>query len=201
MRTPGSAGARMPPLGALAALLFLASSACLILLIAAAVVFIHPAIGAQPPQTTATVGGLDYAVTNAWLLDPKSSIDAEVARGLPAADRSLAPDEALYAVFVGVTNATGRQLPMAAHVVLRDVMNRDYTPVALGAANQYAYRPGTMAPRSQQPAPGTPAAGDMSAEGLLLVFRIPRNAYDNGPLELLVHDPADPAAVATMQVL
>jgi hypothetical protein len=131
MHNSASAHPRTPPLGALAAGLFLASSACALVLLAAAVVFLHPTVNAQPQQTAATVGDLHYAVNNAWILDPRRSVDAQVARGLPANDRKLGPDELLYAVFVGVTNETGRRLPMATHFALRDVTNRDYaTPAA-----------------------------------------------------------------------
>jgi hypothetical protein len=197
----GPADTRMPRLAALAAGLFVASSACVLVLLAAAIVFIHPAHSAQAAENTATVGDLHYAVENAWILEPHRRVDAQVARGLPAADRHLGPDELLYAVFVGVTNESDRRLPLATHVALRDVTNREYSPVPLGATNRYAYRSRTMAPRSHRPAPWTPAGEDLSADGLMLVFRIPRQAYDDGSLELLVRDPGDPAAVSSMQVL
>lgn len=180
---------------------FVATAATLFVLLGAAVVFVHPTVEAAPAQNTATVGGLHYAVENAWVLDPRRRVDAEVARGLPAAARRPAPDKLLYAVFVGVTNETARPLPMAPHVTLRDVTNRDYDPLRLGPGNRYAYRARTMPPQSHRPAPWTPAARDLSADGLMLVFRIPRRAYEDGPLELLVRDPVDPATAASLQVL
>jgi hypothetical protein len=190
-----------PALGALAAGLFVASTACALVLLAAAVVFLHPTVNAAPRQTAATVGDLHYAVNNTWILDPRRRVDADVARGLPAADRNLKPDELLYAVFVGVTNETTRPLPMATHVVLRDGTNHEYAPVPVGAANRYAYRPRTLAPKSHRPAPTTPAGEDLSADGLMLLFRIPRRAYDKGSLELLLRDPGDPASVGSIEVL
>jgi hypothetical protein len=34
----------------------------------------------------------------------------------------------------------------------------------------------------------------------MLVFELPRRAYDDGPLQLVVHDPAHPSSVRTIQV-
>ena len=178
---------------------FAAASACLLIVLAAAVVLIHPTVRAEAKNNSATVGGLHYAVNNAWIVDPDRHVDAKVARGLPAADLHVGAGEVLYAVFVGVTNETDRRLPMATQIALRDVTNRDYVPLPLGERNPYAYRPLTMAPQTHRPAPWAPAGKDLAAEGFLLVFRIPRGAYENGPLELLVHDPGDPTAVASMQ--
>jgi hypothetical protein len=201
MRNPASPDTVVPRLVAVGAGVFVAAAASLLVLLAAAVVFIHPTVNAAPEQNTATVGGLHYAVNDAWVLDPRRRVDAQVARGLPASVRKPAADRLLYAVFVGVTNETTRRLPMATHVTLRDVTNHEYAPVPLGHRNRYAYRARSMAPQSHRPAPWTPAARDISADGLMLVFQIPRRAYENGPLELLVRDPVDPATVASLQVL
>lgn len=192
------ADGRGAALAAIGAVTFVAAGACLLAL-AAAVVFLHPTVRAEPKYDSATVGGLHYAVNNAWILDPSRRVDMQIARGLPAADRNLGPKEVLFAVFVGVTNETNRQRPMATHIALRDVANRDYTPVRVGAGNRYAYRPLAMAPQTHRPAPWTPAGKDLVADGLMLVFRIPRGAYENGPLELLLRDPGDPTAIASMQ--
>ena len=189
------------PLAAVGAGLALASAAVLIVLLAAAVIIIRPAVSGTPAQTAATVGDLHYAVNNAWVLDPGRPLDAAVARGLPPADRAPGTDELLLAVFVGVTNETDRRVPMATRLELHTSTNHVYAPVPLGPANRYAYRAGSIAPKSRQPAPSTPAGSDQSAEGLLLVFRIPRRAYDDGGLALFVRDPADPARTGSLQVL
>jgi hypothetical protein len=181
--------------------LFLATSACVLVLLGAAVVFLHATVRAEPTQDGATVGGLRYAVNDAWILDPQWRVDASITRGLPAADRKLGRDELLYAVFVGVTNETGRRLPMARPLALRDATNHEYRSVPLGESNRYAYRPHVMAPQSHRPAPWTPAGEDMTAEGLMSVFRIPRSAYDDGRLQLVVHDPAHPDATRALPVL
>jgi hypothetical protein len=180
---------------------FLATSACLLLILGAAVVFVHPTVSVARPQNATTVGGLHYDITNAWILDPRRRVDADVARGLPTSDQNVGPNELLYAVFVGVTNESDRRLPMATDVALVDGTNHEYAPVPLGAANRFAYRPRPMAPQTHRPAQWTPAGKSMSAEGLMLVFRIPRSAYEAGSLELVVHDPGHPETTRSLEVL
>jgi hypothetical protein len=185
---------------ALATVLFAPAAAAFLVLVVAAVVFLRPDVTAAPAENAATVGALRYRVENSWVLDPHRASNAQLVRGVPAADRALGKSELLYAVFVGVTNPTSRRLPMATDVALQDPSNRRYAPVPLGAANRFAYRPRTLTAQSHAPALSTPAGRDPAAEGLLLVFRIPRQAYLGGSLELLVRDPADPAAVRTIQL-
>ena len=103
-------------------------------------------------------------------------------------------------MFVGATNESDRRLRWRAHIELRDTRNREYTPLPLRHDNGFAYRPVVMAPQTHQPASSTAAAKDLSAVGSMLLFRISRRSYDDGPLELLVRDPARPASVRTIQV-
>jgi hypothetical protein len=187
-----------PPYG-LAAAVAIAAAVVVVVALATLVIFVRPAVGGQRDQTTVTAGGLHYSVNNAWVLDPRRPIDASVARGLPPADRDLPPDELLYAVFVGVTNEHDAPLPMASDIALRDMLNVEYAPTPLGPGNEYAYRPAILQGKAHLPAPGTPAGSDLSADGLLLVFRIPRRSYENGPLRLLLRDPLRPGSVQTVQ--
>jgi hypothetical protein len=177
-----------------------AAMATVFVLFVVAVVFVHRTVQTSPSGTEETVGGLHYHVDNAWILDPSRSVDAPLAKGLARAATRARGHRLLYAVFVGVTNETDRRLPMATDIALRDARNREYAPVHLGRENAFAYRPVVMAPQTHQPAPSTPAANDLSAVGSMLVFRIPQRSYDDGPLELVVHDPAHPASVSTIQV-
>src|SRR5215208_4435743 len=101
------------PLTAVIAGFAAASAACLLVLLPAAVVFVHPTVNAEPAQTAASVGALQYAVNNGWILDPHRRVDAQVARGVPAAARRLGPDELLYGVFVQVANRSAKPVPMA----------------------------------------------------------------------------------------
>jgi hypothetical protein len=192
--------ARTLGVASVAAAVVIAAAACVFVLIVAAVVFLHRTVESSPSGTESTVGGLHYRVENAWILDPNRHVDAPLAKGVPSAHTRAGEHRLLYAVFVGVTNETDRRLPMATEIALRDTRNREYAPLPLGARNAYAYRPRVMAPQTHRPAPWTASGRDLSAVGSMLVFRIPRRSYDDGPLELVVHDPAHPASMRTIQV-
>jgi hypothetical protein len=190
-RTIGAAG--------VAVCVLVAAMATVFVMFVVAVVFVHRTVQTSPSGTEETVGGLHYRVANAWILDPSRSVDTPLAKGLPAAATRARGHRLLYAVFVGVTNESDRRLPMATDVALRDARNREYAPLSLGRRNAFAYRPRVMAPQTHRPAPWTAAGRDLSAVGSMLVFRIPRRSYDDGPLELVVRDPAHPASVSTIE--
>jgi len=191
---------RALPLAGLAAAVAMGAAACVFLIVAAALIFVRPAVAGQPPQTDVTLDGLHYSVNNAWILDPRRRVDARVAAGLPASDAHLPPDQLLYAVFVGITNETRTPRQMVSDVALRDTRNREYAPTRMAPDNRFAYEPAVLQGKSHLPAPGTPAGTDISADGLMLVFRVPRRSYEDGPLELVLHDPGHPRTVKTVQI-
>ena len=73
-----------------------------------------------------------------------------------------------------------------------------YRPLALPLANPYAYSQRLLRPGVRIPALGSPADDDLAATGRLLVFRIPSRVGDSEALELVIHDPAQPAATASL---
>jgi hypothetical protein len=168
-------------------------------MLSSAVIFVRRAVAQEPAHSAVTVGGLRYSVNNAWILHPRRSVDANVAAGLPARDARARHGRLLYAVFVGVTNTTERPRRMVSDLALRDTRNRDYAPVRMARRNRFAYAPTVVAGGSQLPAPGSPAERDVSADGLLLVFRTPSRPYDDGPLQLVLHDPSHPGSTRTVQ--
>jgi hypothetical protein len=183
----------------LAAVVAIGAAILVFLIVAAAMAVVHPSVNREARHNTVTVGGLQYSINNAWILNPHRAVDRTIAQGLPARDRHLRAGEALYAVFLGVDNPTGRARPMASDLALRDLANREYAPTPIARGNPYAYEPSVLAAGAQLPASDSPAGRDISADGLMLVFRIPRSSYENGPLQLLVHDPAHPDSVWTVQ--
>jgi hypothetical protein len=188
-----------PPYG-LAAAIVIAAAVVVVLGFSALVLFVRPAVGhGERDQTTVTAGGLHYSVNNAWVLVPRRPVDAAVARGLPRVDADLPRDQLLYAVFVGVTNEHDSPRPMVSEIALRDAQNVEYAPTRLGRGNAYAYRPTILEGKTHLPAPSTPPDSDLAADGLMLVFRIPREAYEDGPLQLVLHDPLRPHSVQTVQ--
>jgi len=188
------------PLASLAASVGMGAALCVFLLVAAAVIFVRPTVASTSTETTATVDGLHYSVNNAWVLDPRRPGDAELAEGLPARDAHLPPDELLYAVFVGVTNETSKPRQMVSDIAMRDTRNLEYAPTRMAPDNRFAYEPTVLDGKWHLPAPGTPAATDISTDGLMLVFRISRRSYADGPLQLVLHDPRHPSSVQTVQI-
>jgi hypothetical protein len=188
------------PVAGLAAAVAMGAAVCVFVLVAAAVIFVRPSVASPPTQTAVTVDGLHYSVNNAWVLDPRRPVDAKLAEGLPARDAHLPKDELLYAVFVGVTNETSKPRQMVSDIGLRDARNLDHAPTRVAPDNRFAYEPAVLDGKSHLPAPGTPAETDISADGLMLVFRIPRRSYADGPLQLVLHDPRQPSSVQTLQI-
>jgi hypothetical protein len=185
---------------AAAVCVLVAAMAAVFVMVVAAVILVHRTVQTTPSGNEATIGGLHYHVDNAWILDPTRGVDAPLAKGLPRSAAHTSRRRILYAVFVGVTNETHRRLPMATDIALRDTRNRVYAPLPLSRSNAFAYRPRVIAPQTHRPAPGTAAGRDLSAVGSMLVFRIPRRSYRDGPLELVVRDPAHPTSVTFLQL-
>jgi hypothetical protein len=128
-------------------------------------------------------GGVTYTSPGARPLDPRHRLDARLMKGAPPAGD---PHRIWFAAFLVAADDGSRPAAMARRVVLRDVAGRTYRPVTLPAANRYAYRPRTLAPGAQAPAPTSPAETDLAAGGEMLLFRIPRSAYEEGPLEVQI---------------
>jgi hypothetical protein len=137
------------------------------------------------PGVSADVGGLEYRALDVRLLDPSNAGDARMLRG----QAPLARGQVWFGAFVTAENAGRAPRAMARRFTLRDVRGRVYWPVALPSGNPVAYRPLTIAPGDQSPGANTEAQRDLAAEGGLILFRVPRAAYDAGPLELLIHGP------------
>jgi hypothetical protein len=144
----------------------------------------------EGPGVVATVGGLDYRALDARVLHPSNAGDARVLAGLPHA-RS---DQLWFGAFLTAQNPTRGPLPMATQFSLRDLRQRVFSPVKLQAGNAVAYHARTVPPGAQSPGPDTPAQRDLAAEGGLVLFLVPRSAYDAGPLELTIGDPGRPGS-------
>jgi hypothetical protein len=133
--------------------------------------------------TTLQAGGVAYTSPGARPLDRHNRVDAQLMKGAPA---KRDPHRIWFGAFLVATNHGSRPARSARRIVLRDVTGRTYRPVALPASNPYAYRPQAIAPGAQAPAPTSPAQADLAANGEMLLFRIPRHAYEEGPLEVQV---------------
>jgi len=148
----------------------------------------HPA--AATPREPVAVGGLVYRSMDARTLDPRNRVDREILSGIPAARRPLPSGEQWFGVFLTVTNPGSTAVRPARRFSLVDIDGRRFTPQSIPRDHGYAYRPALVRPGRQYPPSDSVPARNLTAQGALLLFRIPRASYKAGALELLIPDPA-----------
>lgn len=145
------------------------------------------------------VGPLVYEVQLSRELNPSDAEDAAYLRGLSPSERTLAPGQEWFGVFLQVYNQSDRSLPAAANITISDTQGNVYDPIVPEPVNQYAYRGGTVPGKGQIPMPGTtPAQGP--TQGALLLFKIQVVSLDNRPLELKVVDPTNASQTASAEL-
>ena len=155
---------------------------------------------AAPDYRVASIGGIEYEAMEGRPLDPGNAVDRRIVAGLPAGDRRPRGGTLLFGAFFSVTNDTSRALRTANRIELRDEDGRVYRPLALPASNPYAYHARVVRPGTRHPSVGSPPDANLAATGLLLVFRIPAFDYDDGVVELVIHDPLHPARTASVGI-
>jgi hypothetical protein len=181
-----------------ALLVVLAAAAFGVLL--ALVVLVKPTHAVAPGNRVVAVGGLQYEAMLGRSVHPSHPVDAQIVAGLPAGERRLGSGQMLFGAFVAVANDSSRFLPAARRIELRDDAGHVYRPLRLPASNPYAYAPRPVPPKTRIPGLGTPADDNLAATGRLLLFRIRAASYDDGLLELVIHDARAPAHVAYLTV-
>jgi hypothetical protein len=182
-------------------LLLAVAVGCTVMLFAAAAVLFatqQRASGKAPDFRVVRIGGIEYESMQGRPLDLADPVDRAIAAGLPAAQRRLEPGQALFGAFIASTNDSSAPLRTAGRIELRDQSGHVYRPLALPAGNPYAYAQRQLRPGTRIPALGSVADDDLAATGRLLLFRIPRRAYAGQTLELVIHDPSDPATTASL---
>jgi hypothetical protein len=145
------------------------------------------------------VGPLIYEVQLSRELNPANVEDATYLQGLGALQRTLAPGEEWFGVFVQVYNNTSKALPAATSLTISDTQGNRYLPVTPEQANPFVYAGGLVSAKGQLPLPGSIAAGD-AVQGMLLLYKIQVVSLDNRPLELKIVDPTDAAQSASAEL-
>ena len=141
------------------------------------------------------VGPLLYQVQISRELNPYDNEDQAYLQGVPNNGRGLTNGQSWYGVFIRVQNLHENNLPAATQFQMRDTQNNIYTPIPLPATNQFAYRGGIVPGHGQLPQFDTPADNYPSIRGLLLLFKIRQESYDNRPLELIINQNGQEAQV------
>lgn len=155
--------------------------------------------GANAPYLD--VGPLIYEVQLSRELNPFNSEDAQYLQGLEGAESKLEAGQEWFAVFLQVYNNTNQELTASDQISIYDTQGNTYTPIVPGGTNQFAYRGGTVPPKSQLPVPGT-VAGEVGSQGQVLLFKIQVVSLDNRPIKIRIVDPEEPShfAQATLDV-
>jgi hypothetical protein len=159
-----------------------------------------PVDAGAPDYRTVSIGGLQYESMLGRPIDPTDSVDRAIVRNLSANERRTRPGEMLFGAFVAVANDSPRALPAATRIELEDNFNRYYPQLRLPAGDPYAYTPRSIPARTRVPGRGTPADENLAATGYLLLFRIPTGVYDTGVLQLVIHDPGQPARTVSVAI-
>ena len=136
------------------------------------------------------VGALDYHVQGSRQLNEGIVPDDAYLAGLPQGILPPGGRETWFAVFLRVENRTEAPHPVAEEIEIHDTEERIFRPLALRAeANPFAYQPTTLTPNQVLPEPDS--APEFNTGGSLLLFKLPLDAYQNRPLELVIKAPAD----------
>ena len=138
-----------------------------------------------------SVDGLKYQVQISRQLNPDNEEDREYLHGLEGADAKLGAGQEWFAVFLRVQNQKkdGRAIKSASEFLIEDTTGAEFEPVELSAeANAHAYSPQRLAPETKYPSMDV-TAGSSTAQGAMVLFRIPGPALDNRPLEFHIASP------------
>jgi len=153
--------------------------------------------GANAPYLD--VGPLVYEVQLSRELNPYTTEDSAYLQGLSPAQQKLAPGQEWFAVFLQVYNNSSSPLPAATNLTITDTQGNRYTPIVPSAANQFAYRAGSVPGDGRLPIADS-IASQGTTQGALLLFKIQIVSLDNRPLKLTIVDPENAAETASAEL-
>jgi hypothetical protein len=145
------------------------------------------------------VGPLVYEVQISRQLNPFDVEDAAYLRGVPLAQRQLAPGQEWFGVFIQVYNHSSSGLPAATSTTVTDTQGNTYTPIVPDQSNEFAYRAGLVPANSRLPVPDSVASFGPT-QGALLLYKIQTVSLDNRPLEIRIVDPSQPSQRASAEL-
>lgn len=132
------------------------------------------------------VSELKYQVQVSRQLNPDDPEDRGFLEGIPAAERTLGPDDVWFGVFLRVQNDTDETHRPATAIHIVDTTETEYEPIQLDPSNVFAYRPPrflrskALVPERDSPASETPI------QGSLILFKLKNSSLENRPLELFI---------------
>lgn len=146
-----------------------------------------------------TNGELQYQVQISRQLNAADPGDRALLVGLPADQRELGQDDLWFGVWVRVWNGTDEPHKAAADFEIVDTKGERFEPVEFAPENILAYRADTVEANSQYPVPDS-VPENLPTTGAVLVFKLPRQALDFRPLELVFHEPGNPEQESSVRL-
>ena len=146
------------------------------------------------------VDQLQYQIQISRYLNANDVEDRSYLKGLPAGTAQPAADETWFAVFIRVSNNTGKAIGTADDFSIVDTQNNVYRPIPLDPkVNEFVYEPTTLPPKGLLPQPNSiPAEGVI--QGSLLLFKVKTASLQNRPLEFRLRKGSGVTGVVDLDV-
>jgi hypothetical protein len=136
-----------------------------------------PAPNSNAQEGTAVVqDGINYFVQDSRALNPRDPDDRALLTGVRHVNRLDGTGQTLIGVFLQAQNEVSGTRATDPAPVITSAEGQSYTPITLPRSNPYAYRGGRLAPDGEIPAPDS-ASGESTADGALLVYRVPADIF------------------------
>ena len=131
------------------------------------------------------INGLKYQIEMSRYMNQNDVEDSEYLVGLSEGTAEPAPDETWFGVWVRVENTSETEtLPAASVWEIHDTQENVYRPLAIDTEiNPFAFEAVDVPPKTVLPLASS-AAGQGPTQGLLLLFKITNESFQNRPLEL-----------------
>ena len=132
------------------------------------------------------INGLKYQIEMSRYMNPNDIEDREYLVGLPESSAPPTEDEIYFGVWVRVENVSETETRPAASVwEIHDTQENIYRPLPIDPdVNPFVFEPVDVPPKTVLPL-ATSAAGQGPTQGLLLLFKIRNESFQNRPLELV----------------
>ena len=131
------------------------------------------------------VNGLKYQIQMSRYMNPNDVEDGQYLVGLPEGSPAPSEDEIYFGVWVRVENTSEDETRPAASIwEIHDTQDNVYRPIPIDTdINPFAFNPGDVPPKTVIPLASS-AAGQGPIQGLMLLFKIRNESFQNRPLEL-----------------
>jgi hypothetical protein len=131
------------------------------------------------------VNGLKYQIQMSRYMNPNDLEDQEYLVGLPEGAPEPTEDEIYFGVWVRIENTSEDETRPAATIwEIHDTQENVYRPIPVDTdINPFVFEPVDVPPKTVIPRYDT-AAGQGPTQGLLLLFKITNESFQNRPLEL-----------------